>query len=230
MHMNPNSARRILIVDNDPQMVAEIASALQSLGYITTEATSSKQAIQLAHDFMPDLAILEVNMEDMSGLELANYFYVSTNIHFMFISAQAETAIVKQAAQFGAAGYLLKPFSIAQLIPAFETALCRANEIRMLRQEEKILINAINSGREVGIAVGLLMAKFQTDRNSAFEVLRSYSRSRRCKLNVVVEQLMEAEEMLNSFKILFTKMDMKTDRTLQKDHSSISVEASRKST
>ena len=123
----------------------------------------------------------------------------------MFISAHAEAEIVKQATEHGAVGYLLKPFDIAQIIPAFEAALGRADEIKRLRSSEANLTIALSAGREASMAVGLLMAKFGADRDTAFEVLRAYSRSNRCKLNDVAESLLSAEEMFISFKVLFSR-------------------------
>lgn len=214
---NPNSSRRILIVDDDPLIVSAIASVLHSGGYLTAEASSSEEARQLAHDFMPDLVIIDRMMKDMSGLELARYFQNSTNIHIMFITAQPDADTMMQAAQYGAAGSLHKPFVLAQFVPLFETALSRADEIRQLRQEDQAMISSLNAGRDVGMAVGLLMARFQSDRDTAFEVLRSYSRNRRCKITVVVQQLMEAEELLNSFKTLFAKSELKADSSFRSD-------------
>ena len=208
---NATPARRILIVDDDAVLVSAIAQVLRNVGYVTAQASSGQEAIELAHRFVPDLAILDIVMEGMSGLELAHYLHTGTDIAFMFISGHTETEIIKQAAEYGAVGYLLKPFTIPQIIPALEAALARADEIRLLRQGEKTLISSLNTGRETGMAIGLLMARFQTDRNTAFEVLRSYARSRRCKLNVVVEQLLAAEELISSFKILFVKAEMKAD-------------------
>jgi response regulator NasT len=197
--------RRVLLVDDEPLILATIGQVLRNAGYETAEAASGEDALKVAQEFDPDLALLDVIMSGMTGLELAKRLQAETDIPFMFISANAEVEIVKQASEYGAVGYLLKPFDIAQIIPAFEAALGRADEIRRLRSSEANLTIALNSGRETSMAVGLLMAKFGTDRHTAFEVLRAYSRSNRCKMNEVAEDLLAAEEMFNSFNALFSK-------------------------
>jgi len=197
--------RRVLLVDDEPLILATIGQVLRNAGYETAEAASGEDALKVAQEFDPDLALLDVIMSGMTGLELAKRLQAETDIPFMFISANAEVEIVKQASEYGAVGYLLKPFDIAQIIPAFEAALGRADEIRRLRSSEANLTIALNSGRETSMAVGLLLAKFGSDRHTAFEVLRAYSRSNRCKMNEVAEDLLAAEEMFNSFNALFSK-------------------------
>lgn len=197
--------RRVLLVDDEPLILATIGQVLRNAGYETAEADSGDIALKIAAEFHPDMALLDVVMTGMTGLELARHLQSGTNIPFMFISASAEVEIVKQASEYGAVGYLLKPFDIAQIIPAFEAALSRADEIRRLRNSEANLTVALNSGRETSMAVGLLMAKFGADRHTAFEVLRAYSRSNRCKMNEIAENLLSAEEMFNQFKALFSK-------------------------
>lgn len=207
MFAKSTAKRRVLLVDDEPLTLAVIGQVLRNAGYETAEAGSGEAALNLAMEFHPDLALLDVVMSGMTGLELARRLQAETDIPFMFISANAEVEIVKQASEYGAVGYLLKPFDIAQIIPAFEAALSRADEIRRLRSSESNLTIALNSGRETSMAVGLLMAKFDTDRHTAFEVLRAYSRSNRCKMNEVAESLLAAEEMFNSFKSLFSKQN-----------------------
>jgi response regulator NasT len=116
----------------------------------------------------------------------------------MFLSAVGDSDTTRQGAAHGAVGYLLKPVDAASLMPALESALARADEIRQLRRTESNLNAALAAGRETSLAVGLLMGKFQVDRNIAFEVLRDHARSSRRKINEVADQLLAAEETLNS--------------------------------
>jgi response regulator NasT len=93
---------------------------------------------------------------------------------------------------------VVKPVDATRLLPAFEAGLARADEIRRLRRTELDLNAALAAGRETSLAVGLLMGRFQADRNTAFEVLREHARASRRKINEVADQLLAAEEMLNS--------------------------------
>jgi AmiR/NasT family two-component response regulator len=134
----------------------------------------------------------------MSGLELAQRLKEHTAVPFMFLSSVDDAETARQAASHGAVGFVVKPVDAGRLLPAFEAGLARADEIRQLRRTEANLNAALAAGRETSLAVGVLMARYQTDRNTAFEVLRDHARSNRRKINEVAEQIVAAEELLNS--------------------------------
>jgi two-component system, response regulator PdtaR len=192
--------RLILVVDDDPILLDYLATVLDHAGYDTVKAASAVEALQRVAEREADiaLALLDISMPGMSGLELAVRLKEHTSVAFMFLSSVDDTETARQAASHGAVGFVVKPVDAARLMPAFESALARAEEIRQLRRTEANLNAALAAGRETSLAVGLLMTRFQTDRNTAFEVLRDHARSTRRKVNEVAEQLVAAEELLNS--------------------------------
>jgi response regulator NasT len=202
-HVSPR--RPILLVDDDPLLLDYIATVLQHAGYDTVGAASAPEALQRiaereAAQQEPGfaLALLDITMPGMSGLDLARRLKDHTDVPFMFLSSVDDAETARQAASHGAVGFLVKPVDAARLLPAFESALARADEIRQLRRTEANLNAALAAGRETSLAVGLLMARYQTDRNVAFEVLRDHARAQRRKINEVAEQVVAAEELLNS--------------------------------
>jgi response regulator NasT len=205
MSVPANSRRLILLVDDDTLLLDYIATVLRHAGYDTLSAASAPEALQriaergAAHQ-EPDfaLALLDITMPGMSGLDLARRLKDHTEVPFMFLSAVDDAETARQAASHGAVGFVVKPVDAGRLLPAFEAALARADEIRQLRRTEANLNAALAAGRETSLAVGLLMARYQTDRNTAFEVLRDHARSSRRKINEVAEQIVAAEELLNS--------------------------------
>ncbi len=193
----PAPKRRILIVDDDPHLRQFLTEVIANAGYDPVTAASGEEALVMVHKGEPDLALLDITMPGMSGLELAGRLKEATTVPFMFLSAIDDSESARQAAAHGAVGYLVKPIDATRLMVAFEAALARADDIRQLRRTESNLNAALAAGRETSLAVGLLMGKFQTDRNTAFEVLRDHARSSRRKINEVADQLLAAEEMLN---------------------------------
>ncbi|MGZ8321388.1 MAG: ANTAR domain-containing response regulator, partial [Telluria sp.] len=178
--MNSSPAkRRILIVDDDPLLLQFLVQVLSHAGYETVAASSGKEAIRHIEEREPDMALLDITMPGMTGLELAQQLNEKTTVPFMFLSAIGDSDSARQAAAYGAVGYVVKPVDAERLMPAFESSLARADEIRQLRRTESNLNAALAAGRETSLAVGLLMGKFQTDRNTAFEVLRDHARSSR---------------------------------------------------
>ncbi|WP_322404008.1 ANTAR domain-containing response regulator [Massilia luteola] len=192
--------RLILVVDDDPILLDYLVTVLDHAGYDTVKAASAAEALQRVAEREADiaLALLDISMPGMSGLELALRLREHTSVAFMFLSSVDDAETARQAASHGAVGFVVKPVDAARLLPSFESALARADEIRQLRRTEANLNAALASGRETSLAVGLLMTRFQTDRNTAFEVLRDHARSTRRKINEVAEQLVAAEELLNS--------------------------------
>jgi response regulator NasT len=191
--------RLILLVDDDPLLLDYLKTVLDHSGYETMTAESAAEALQRVAEREADiaLALLDISMPGMSGLDLARRLKEHTSVAFMFLSSVDDAETARQAASHGAVGFVVKPVDAARLLPAFESALARADEIRRLRRTEANLNAALAAGRETSLAVGLLMARYQTDRNTAFEVLRDHARSSRRKVNEVAEQLVAAEELLN---------------------------------
>ena len=198
MNPAPAAKRRILIVDDDPHLLEFLAEVIGHAGFDTVTAASGEEALKVIEGGEPDMALLDITMPGMSGLELAEKLKAGTTLPFMFLSATGDAESARQAAAHGALGYLVKPIDAARLMPAFEAGLARADDIRQLRRTETNLNAALAAGRETSLAVGLLMGRFQSDRNTAFEVLRDHARSSRRKINEVADQLLAAEETLNA--------------------------------
>jgi response regulator NasT len=211
----PASPRRlILLVDDDSLLLDYIGTVLRHAGYDTIGAGSAPEALQRIAECEAArasahgepafaLALLDISMPGMSGLDLARRLREHTEVPFMFLSSVDDAETARQAASHGAVGFVVKPVDAARLLPAFEAALARADEIRRLRRTEANLNAALASGRETSLAVGLLMARYQTDRNTAFEVLRDHARSNRRKINEVAEEIVAAEELLNGLHASF---------------------------
>lgn len=193
----------ILVVDDDPMALAAISLILRNSQFNITEAHNAHDAILLAQQKSFDLALLDMHLPEMSGLDLAKKLEFVVELPFMFISGSSGSELVQQAAEFGAVGYIVKPYDPHQIVPTVLAGLARASEIKQLRQTNLDLTSALNAARETSMAIGLLMGKFNVDRDTSFEILRMYSRSQRCKIHDVANQLLQAAELLNQFQVLF---------------------------
>lgn len=189
--------RRILIVDDDRLIHATLSKGLQQAGYEVLQAASGEEALQIAVESAPDLAVLDIRMPGMSGIELAQHLRDETSVPFMFFSAYGDMDIARQAAENGAVGYLVKPIDTRQIIPSIEAGLARAAEIRKLRRSEADLVAALAAGRETSIATGVLMERYHLNRVRAFEILRDRARRQRRKINEVALEYVRAAEILN---------------------------------
>ncbi len=193
----------ILLVDDDILTLTLLTTSLQRAGYQVLTAGSGLAALTEAERQLPDLAMLDIDMPGMSGLELAIKLKKQFNLPFMFLSAISDSEIIETAIEYGAVGYMLKPVDLSNLLPNLKASLARADEIKRLKKNEISLSSALASGRETSMAIGILMARYQTDRHTAFDVMRNHARSQRIALVEVANQILEAQETLNQFQHAF---------------------------
>ena len=189
----------ILVADDDRLVLATLTRGMRNAGYSVLPASNGKEAVQIGIREKPALAVLDIRMPDMSGIEVARRLKEETETPFLFLSAYHEPKLVAEATEEGALGYLVKPIDVAKLIPAVEAALLRGAEIRELEQEQSKLNQALSRDKTISIAVGILMERYHLSSSEAFEVLRLHARSKRQKLADVAKQTVEAADRLNEF-------------------------------
>jgi response regulator NasT len=194
----PEHHPRVLVVDDDQVILFTIGDALRRAGYEVTEAASAEEALKLIPEQQPDIALLDVSMPGISGIDLAQQLRAETEVPFMFLSAFDDRDIVRLAAETGALGYLVKPVLPQQIIPSIEAGLARAEEIRELRKTESKLREIVHSAQHASMAAGVLMERNRLDRLEAFQALRSHARNQRKKLGDVAGEILDSAERLNA--------------------------------
>jgi len=191
------SAHRLLLADDDRLILSTLGQGLRDAGYEILEATDGKAAVHICEISQPDLAILDIRMPGMSGVEAARLIREKTQTPFIFLSAYGDKEVVQLAVQEGALAYLVKPVDIPQIVPTIEAALARSAELSELRQSADNLSSALETNRETSMAVGLIMERYRVGRDTAFKILRNYARSERLKLNQLAANLLSAAETLS---------------------------------
>jgi response regulator NasT len=187
---------RILLVDDDRLVLATMSEGLRHHGFEVQTASSGEQALAQVESDPPQLAILDIRMPGMSGIETARYLKQDGRVPFMFLSAYGDEEVVREATEEGALGYLVKPVDVAQVVPSLRAALARAKDIAALKTNGTRLQIALNQNRETSMAVGLVMERYRLTREQAFEALRYHARSQRRKLEEVALDLISAAEQL----------------------------------
>lgn len=189
----------LLIADDDRLVLATLAEGLRRAGHTVLEAADGDEAIHLACDRKPDLAILDVRMPGRDGLDVAQWLRAHTNVPFLFLSAYGDASVVTEAVESGALGYLVKPLDVQQILPSIDAALVRGRELNALLEEEAQLTAALRLNRQVSMAVGILMARDRVNEQEAFNRLRAEARSQRRKLSdLAIELVQSAEQATDS--------------------------------
>jgi response regulator NasT len=112
----------ILVVDDNRLVLATLTDGLTQAGYRVIDADNGDDAILLAREYKPDLALLDIRMEGKSGFDVAQYLRTQCRMPFMFLSAFSDEETVAQVEALGAVAYLVKPLDIRQIVPAVEAA------------------------------------------------------------------------------------------------------------
>jgi len=129
---------KILVVDDDRLVLATLTHGLSQAGYEVIDADNGDDAILLARQHRPELALLDIRMEGKSGFDVAAYLREYCQIPFMFLSAFTDEATVNQVKKLGALTYLVKPLDIQQIVPAVEAAFAnRAKAPSLLEYAEE---------------------------------------------------------------------------------------------
>ncbi len=182
--------RRILLVDDDRLVLATLASGLESSGYSVAKAASGEEALELAVSFNPHLVLMDICLPGISGIEAASRIREQRNVAVLFLSAYDDPATVRDSITLGGMTYLVKPITVTQLVPAIESAIARAEDIRKLLDSEESLAAALKQSREISFAVGILMERNNLSAEAAFDLLRTHARNTRTKISEVAKALL----------------------------------------
>lgn len=189
---------RIVVADDDRLILATLVSGLEQAGYEVRQAHDGVEAVRLVLEWQPDLALLDVRMPNMTGIEAARQIRAEMELPLVFLSAYSEDDFVNTAMEEGAFAYLVKPLDIVQILPTVAAALTRGEEMKALRSSNLNLNRALQGDRSISIAVGLIMERKRLNEQDAFETLRRHARSSRRRLPEVAQELVEAASRLNS--------------------------------
>jgi two-component system KDP operon response regulator KdpE len=117
--------RRILVVDDEPQITRVLRTSLSSQGYDIRVANDGETALEIMKDWTPDLVITDLSMPNMDGLELCRRLRLSTKIPIIVLSVKGEEKTKVQALDAGADDYVTKPFGIEELLARVRASLRR---------------------------------------------------------------------------------------------------------
>jgi response regulator NasT len=126
----PASQGKILVVDDDRLVLATVVHGLAQAGFEVIDADNGDDAILLAREQRPDLALLDIRMDGMSGFDVAAYLREHLHVPFMFLSAFSDEGTQAQIRALGALAYLVKPLDVAQIVPAVEAAFAKVHAQR----------------------------------------------------------------------------------------------------
>ena len=193
---------RILVVDDDRLVLATLTHGLAQAGYDIIDADNGDDAILLAREHRPDLALLDIRMEGKSGFDVAAYLREALQIPFMFLSAFSDEATVQQVQALGAVAYLVKPLDIGQIVPAVEAAFAHlpAGAAARASAGESRTVPLVKPPQQsfdlISLAVGVLMHRYSLPRSEALSRLSRLATDEGRGLAAQAGRLVDAVELL----------------------------------
>jgi len=191
------SKGKILVVDDDRLVLATLSYGLTQAGYEVIDADNGDDAILLAREHRPELALLDIRMEGLTGFDVAAYLREFLQTPFMFLSAFADEATVAKVKELGAVAYLVKPLDISQIVPAVEAAFARANTAAPAATAVPAPPSELPTQLDpTAVAVGVLMHRYSLPRDEALSRLMSLAAADGHSVPEQARRVVDAVELL----------------------------------
>jgi response regulator NasT len=192
---------RILVVDDDRLVLATVTHGLAQAGYEVIDADNGDDAILLARQQRPELALLDIRMEGKTGFDVAEYLRDVAHVPFMFLSAFADADTRAKVEALGAMAYLVKPLDVGQIVPTVDHVFARLRgtaAVPVVVAAPAPMAAAAAAAAEdlLPVALGILMHRFSLSRRQAADRLRQQAADKGLTPAVQAARLVEAVEEL----------------------------------
>lgn len=185
---------RVVIAEDEAIIRLDLRETLEEEGYeVIGEAGRGDVALDLIRELKPDLAILDVKMPGMDGLEVARVVGNEKICGVLVLTAFSQREIIEQARDAGALAYLVKPFQKSDLIPAIEVAIGRFRELQALTGQMEVLGEQLEARKIIDKAKGRLIDDFGLKEQDAFSFIQRTAMKDRSRMRDVAEKILSGE-------------------------------------
>ena len=179
-----NPAPRIIVAEDETLIRMDLVEMLRESGYdVVGEATNGEEAISLVEELTPDLVILDVKMPVLDGISAAEKIISLAPV--LMLTAFSQRELVERARDAGAMAYIVKPFTINDLMPAMEIAMSRHLQMKTLAAEVANLHDRLETRKLVDRAKGILMKAMNLSEPEAFSWIQKTAMDRRMSMKDV---------------------------------------------
>jgi response regulator NasT len=187
---------RILVAEDEALIRMDLVEMLQEAGYeVVAEATNGEEAIALATEHKPDLAILDVKMPVLDGISAAEKIISIAPV--LMLTAFSQKELIDRARDAGVMAYVVKPFTIGDLVPAIEIAISRHTQMKSLAEEVADLHERLETRKIIDRAKGILMKALNLSEPEAFSWIQRAAMERRLTMKEVAQAVISPEAALD---------------------------------
>jgi len=185
-------AIRVVIAEDEAIIRMDLRETLEEEGYeVVAETGRGDEVVDLVRDLAPDLAILDVKMPGMDGLQAAGVITSEKLCAVLMLTAFSQREVIEQARDAGALAFLVKPFQRSDLVPAIEVAIGRFRELRGLTGEIDALGEQLEARKLVDRAKGLLIDQVGMSESDAFSFIQRTAMSERVRMRDVADRILD---------------------------------------
>lgn len=183
-------AIRVVIAEDEAIIRLDLKETLEEEGYeVVGETGRGDEVVQLIREHKPDLAILDIKMPGLDGLQASRLVSNEKLCPVVLVTAFSQREIIEQARDAGALAYIVKPFQKTDLIPAIELAIGRFRELQLLSNEVGALEEQLETRKLLDRAKGVLIDKFSFTENDAYLFVQRAAMSERTKMRDIAERI-----------------------------------------
>lgn len=185
---------RVVIAEDEAIIRLDLKETLEEEGYeVVGETGRGDVAVELVREHRPDLAILDIKMPGIDGLEAARIISEEKICGVLVLTAFSQREVVEQARDAGALAYLVKPFQKSDLVPAMEVAIGRFRELQALAGEVDALGEQLETRKLIDRAKGILIDECGMKEQDAFTFIQRTAMSRRTRMRDIAQLVIEGE-------------------------------------
>jgi response regulator NasT len=183
---------RILVAEDETIIRLDLVEMLTEAGYeVIAQAENGAVAVELAKQHKPDLAILDVKMPEMDGITAAEQIILLAPV--LMLTAFSQRELVERARDAGVMAYVVKPFSINDLVPAIEIAISRHKQMKSLESEVADIYERLETRKVIDRAKGILMKAMNLSEPESFSWIQKTAMDRRISMKEVANAIISPE-------------------------------------
>jgi two-component system, response regulator PdtaR len=183
-------ARRVVVAEDEALIRLDIVEMLREAGYdVVAEADNGQLAVELAREHRPDLVLMDVKMPVLDGITAAEQIASERIAPVVLLTAFSQRELVERAREAGAMAYVVKPFTVDDVVPAIEIAISRFEEISALEREVSDMKEQFATRKLVERAKSLLITRMGLTEPEAFRWIQKTSMDRRLSMREVAEAI-----------------------------------------
>ena len=188
---------RVLVAEDETIIRLDLVEMLTEAGYkVVAQAENGAIAIELAKEFKPDLAILDVKMPVVDGITAAEQIIPIAPV--LMLTAFSQRELVERARDAGVMAYVVKPFSLDDLIPAIEIAISRHRQMKLLENEVADVYERLETRKVIDRAKGILMKAMNLSEPESYSWIQRTAMDRRISMKAVAEAVINPDAMPNN--------------------------------